>query len=182
MFVPSHREWERWDKVGQESAFWRPAVTIFVTIVKDQDVKHMFTLPLRVYHTCQEVFLFFFELPRSSDRGSRPSKSARRRLAADFLSRASHAPKIYRAPCPTNIPLLTELGSFEDEAAFRSQFSILNFPFSRCGLGLGYILASPSGTKDPPASSGGLHCRGPHVSKGVRLNADSRRIATAFMP
>ena len=67
MFVPSHREWEKWDKVGQKSAFWRPAVTIFVTIVKDQGVKHMFTPSLRVYHTCQEGFLFFFELPRSSN-------------------------------------------------------------------------------------------------------------------
>ena len=95
----------KWDKVGQKSTFWRPAVTIFVTIVKDQDVKHMFTPSLRVYHTCQEVFLFFFELPRSSnctlkssacgllqpllncpglqtgDHGSQ--KESRRRLAAD---------------------------------------------------------------------------------------------------
>jgi len=43
MFVPSRREWKKWDKVGQESAFRRPAVTIIVTFVKDQGVKHMFT-------------------------------------------------------------------------------------------------------------------------------------------
>ena len=57
MFVPSRRELEKWDKVGQKSAFWRPVVTISVTIVKDQGVKRMFTPSLRVYHTCQALFL-----------------------------------------------------------------------------------------------------------------------------
>ena len=66
MFVPSHRELEKWDKVGQKSAFYIMVATINVTFVKDQGVKHMFTLPLRVYHTCQEAFLFFFELPRAT--------------------------------------------------------------------------------------------------------------------
>ena len=36
IFVPSHREGKKWDKVGQESAFWLPAVTISVIFVKDQ--------------------------------------------------------------------------------------------------------------------------------------------------
>ena len=31
-------------------------------------------------------------------------------------------------------------------------------------------------------AAGGQHCRSPHVSKGAALDADSRRIATAFMP
>ena len=43
MFVPSHRELEKWDKVGQRSAFFIMVATIFVTFVKDQRVKRMFT-------------------------------------------------------------------------------------------------------------------------------------------
>ncbi len=31
-------------------------------------------------------------------------------------------------------------------------------------------------------AAGGQYCRSPHDSKGVTFNADSRRIATAFMP
>ena len=57
MFVPSRRELEKWDKVGQKSAFFIIVATIYVTFVKDQGVKHMFTPSLRVYHTCQALFL-----------------------------------------------------------------------------------------------------------------------------
>ena len=88
MFVPSRRELEKWDKVGQKSAFRLPAVTIFVTFVKDQGVTRMFTPSLRVYHTCQEVFLFRYSYSSSNcpglqtrDHGSQ--KESRRRLAAD---------------------------------------------------------------------------------------------------
>ena len=55
MFVPSHRELEKWDKVGQRSAFFIMVATIYVTFVKDQCVKRMFTPSLRVYHTCQWI-------------------------------------------------------------------------------------------------------------------------------
>ena len=66
MFVPSHRECDKRDKMGQKSAFWRPAVTIFVTIVKDQGVKRAFPPHLRVYHTCQWVsFDSLFKLLQS---------------------------------------------------------------------------------------------------------------------
>ena len=105
MFVPSHRESEKWDKMGQKSAFWRPAVTIFVIIVKDLGVQHMFAPSLRVYHTCQALFFeSLFELPRRRLAALQcgrtcptvPSHSGpRRRLAADkrLLSHAPHAPE-----------------------------------------------------------------------------------------
>ena len=103
MFVPSHRECDKRDKVGQKSAFWRPAVTIIVTIVKDQGVQHMFTPSLRVYHTCQALFCESpFELPWSLDRGSRPSKTPRRRLATLQCGRA----------CPT-VTRLRNIGACE---------------------------------------------------------------------
>ena len=60
-FCPIPPRVGQWDKVGQESAFRRPAVTIFVTSVKDHGVKRMFTHSLRVYHGCQAGFLFFFD-------------------------------------------------------------------------------------------------------------------------
>mgnify|MGYP001217209038 FL=1 len=53
---------DKWDKVGQKSAFRPPAITIFVTFVKDQGVKRMFTPSLRVYHVCQEVLLTPFRI------------------------------------------------------------------------------------------------------------------------
>ena len=94
MFVPSRRELEKWDKVGQKSAFRLPAVTIFVTFVKDQGVTRMFTPSLRVYHTCQEVFLFRYSYSSSNcpglqtrDHGSQ--KESRRRLAALQYGRGS---------------------------------------------------------------------------------------------
>ena len=68
MFVPSRREWETWDKVGQESAFRRPAITIFVTSVKYHDVKRMFTPSLRVYHECQEGFALTLPRERQPER------------------------------------------------------------------------------------------------------------------
>ena len=52
----------KWDKVGQKSAFFEAAVTIYVTFVKDQGVQRMFTLSLQVYHACQEVFLIPFRI------------------------------------------------------------------------------------------------------------------------
>ena len=110
MFVPSRRELEKWDKVGQKSAFRLPAVTIFVTFVKDQGVTRMFTPSLRVYHTCQEVFLFRYSYSSSNcpglqtrDHGSQ--KESRRRLAALQYGRGSWVidPHVLQKtpPCPT---------------------------------------------------------------------------------
>ena len=78
----------KWDKVGQKSAFFIMVATINVTFVKDQGVKHMFTPSLQVYHICQEVFLFFLELPRSLDRGSwltEAALAAEKSLCQDIL-------------------------------------------------------------------------------------------------
>ncbi len=62
MFVPFRAWRNKRNKTEQKSAFFEAAVTIFVTIVKDQGVKHMFTPSLRVYHACQEVLLILFRI------------------------------------------------------------------------------------------------------------------------
>ena len=72
----------RMEKVGQSGTRIGVLATCgynFCHFCQRSGVTRMFSSSLRVYHTCQALFFCLFELPRSLDRGSRPSKSARRR-------------------------------------------------------------------------------------------------------